>query len=483
MSVPSDESFDYVVLGAGIAGLAFAYEMQKAGRSVLVLEKEDRIGGLSKTLDHKGFLLDYSAHRFHSANPCVMKHVQELMKPNFIRHAQRSRIFMFGRYLKYPFELQNLLRAMPTTDAAMSAINFASNMIIRRFRRQRGSQNYRSWFVHHFGERLYRVMCEPYTSKIWKQNPSLLSADWADQRFQGVNLGKLIQRILSKVARLDFSSYSLDDETLAPDGGEFYYPRRGIQQIADRYAEYLAAKKTPIITGARVDQVRTENKTVSYTKNSQQHQIRYREAVISTIPLHGLYHALGEKNASVESDLGGIKYMNIIFVYLFLRKKRVSYDHWLYFPDSEIIFNRSVEFKNWSEDMAPVDKTALCLDITCFESDLEWIKPDDELVRQCISGAAKVGLLSESEVDDALVVRVPYAYPFYDLDYQRKLVNVVRHCEKSGEVYCLGRTGIFKYNNADGSIEMALALADRLLKPNEYSEKSLLGYNFKYVSY
>ena len=64
--------------------------------------------------------------------------------------------------------------------------------------------------------------------------------------------------------------------------------------------------------------------------------------------------------------------MDIIFVYLLLDQESVSNDHWLYFPDVEIIFNRSVEFKNWSRNMCPSGKTALCLDITCFEGDETW---------------------------------------------------------------------------------------------------------------
>ena len=41
-------------------------------------------------------------------------------------------------------------------------------------------------------------MCYPYTSKIWKMDPSHISADWADQRFQGEKMSKLIKRVIKK---------------------------------------------------------------------------------------------------------------------------------------------------------------------------------------------------------------------------------------------------------------------------------------------
>jgi len=483
-----NNTYDFIVLGGGIAGLSFAYEVSEKGFSVLVIEQEAIAGGLSKTISYKGFRFDYCAHRFHSANQIVMDRIKNLMKGRFYSHRQISRILMFGAYLKYPFQLQNLLRAMPIRDAILCSFSFLNSRLKKGGTNSlKTFLNYKDWFVNHFGSRLYTVMCEPYTTKIWKVDPSLLSADWADQRFQGVNIRKLIAKTISKLVRFNFSSYSLEDENLVPDGGEFWYPLTGIQEISDRFCEEIEKNKGIVLTSSIVKKVDIANKKIYYQSKNQINFATYSKAVISTIPLHDLYESIrNEIPNTFDKDINNLKYMNIIFVYLLIDKERVSPDHWLYFPDPAIVFNRSVEFKNWSTQMAPEGKTAICLDITCYKNDEIWDTSREDLVERCISDCIKVGLLAREDVFDSLVLKIKDAYPFYDLNYAQKVKTLVNTCEKSGEVFCLGRTGIFQYNNADGSIEMAMELANRLCASNWQTgdaSVSLLNYKFAKTSF
>ena len=78
------------------------------------------------------------------------------------------------------------------------------------------------------------------------------------------------------------------------------------------------------------------------------------------------------------------------------------------------------------------------------------------------------------------MIRLPNAYPIYSLDYKENLINIVSYLE-SDDVFLLGRTGIFRYNNSDNSIEMGFKLADNFLKNKK--TKSILNYSFKDISY
>ena len=461
--------YDYVVLGAGVAGLAFAHEVAAAGHSVLLLEKEPAVGGLSRTLEFQGFRFDYCAHRFHSGNPALIERVKTLVGPSFQKHTKRSRMYMFHRYLRYPFELPSLLAVMPPHESLHAAVSFTWNWVTRRRRRAR-IVSYKDWFIYHFGPKLYSILCAPYTSKIWGTDPANLSADWADQRFQGVKLDRVMKQMITRLLAWNRRpSYGLDDEQFDPDGGEFYYGATGAQEIPDAFARALRQYRADIKVGANVTNVWEGTRQVEYVHEGQPHRAMATEALITTIPLHVYYRLLDQDEPAIEQALARLTYMDIIFVYLLVNRERISRDHWLYFQDRDILFNRLVEFKNWSEQMAPPGKTGLCFDVTCFEGDEIWGMSDEALVEACLAAAEKAKLLARVDVFDAKVVRVRHAYPFYDLGYREKVQRIVQFFERSGKIFCLGRTGIFQYNNTDHSIEMGWELAQRLLRRDRRS--------------
>lgn len=456
------EKFDFVVLGGGVSGLGFAKRVSEHGYSVLIIEKENRVGGLSRSLKYKGFHLDFCAHRFFTANKKLLEEILSLPELTMHRHIKKSRIYMFNKYLKYPFEIEDLLRAMPLHQSIGCGVSFLFNLITRSFKDTPSFHSYQDWFVYLYGERLYNIMCFPYTSKIWHTHPSQISADWADQRFQTEKMDRFIKRIIKKIITLDFRNYSLEDDSLAPDGGPFYYPLRGIQDLPNALARTAKKNGTKIECSAKIISVSTRTRTVTYYYKGKEAVVKY-DHLISTIPLHTMYWLQERRSKTVETSLKNLKYMDIIFVYVFLNKKRISNDHWIYFPDPDIIFNRAVEFSNWSSYMCPRGKTSICFDISTFEGSAERDMSERELAGRVIDDAHRIKYLDKRDVFDCYVFRVKHAYPFYDLGYKEKLNVIISFLERD-HLYLLGRTGKFCYVNSDNSIEMGFNLAERLLQ-------------------
>ena len=47
--------YDTIIVGGGIAGLTAAAYLSRAGQSVLVVEKQPKVGGLVQTFSRNGF--------------------------------------------------------------------------------------------------------------------------------------------------------------------------------------------------------------------------------------------------------------------------------------------------------------------------------------------------------------------------------------------------------------------------------------------
>ena len=61
--------YDYVIVGAGLFGSCFAYEMTKQGKKCLVLERRNHIGGNIYCEDIHGIHVHkYGAHIFHTSD-------------------------------------------------------------------------------------------------------------------------------------------------------------------------------------------------------------------------------------------------------------------------------------------------------------------------------------------------------------------------------------------------------------------------------
>jgi len=53
----------FLIVGAGVSGLAFANFLEH--EDYLVIEKENEVGGYCRTIHSKGYVWDYAGHFFH----------------------------------------------------------------------------------------------------------------------------------------------------------------------------------------------------------------------------------------------------------------------------------------------------------------------------------------------------------------------------------------------------------------------------------
>src|SRR5918995_797854 len=91
-----------LVLGAGPAGVTAGYLLGRAGADAIVLEAEDQVGGLAKTVVREGYRFDLGGHRFFTKVKEVDDLWHEIMREEFLKRPRMSRIYWNKKFLDYP---------------------------------------------------------------------------------------------------------------------------------------------------------------------------------------------------------------------------------------------------------------------------------------------------------------------------------------------------------------------------------------------
>src|SRR5579862_8138993 len=101
-----------VIIGAGPAGLTAAYELSKHGVPAVVLEADRGVGGISRTVNYKGYLFDIGGHRFFTKWDEVNDIWREILQEDFIERPRLSRIFYHKKFFSYPLRAVNALSGL-----------------------------------------------------------------------------------------------------------------------------------------------------------------------------------------------------------------------------------------------------------------------------------------------------------------------------------------------------------------------------------
>jgi protoporphyrinogen oxidase len=163
-----------LVIGAGPAGLTAAYVLAKEGRSVVVLEQDPRyVGGISRTVNHNGFLIDIGGHRFFSKSREIVEMWEEILPDDFLDRPRLSRIYYDGKFYAYPLRAFEALRNLGVFTSAACVASY----LYARFKPVVDPKSLHQWVRNNFGEKLFSIFFKTYTEKVWGMSCDEISAD------------------------------------------------------------------------------------------------------------------------------------------------------------------------------------------------------------------------------------------------------------------------------------------------------------------
>lgn len=444
------------ILGAGPAGLAVGHELTANGTEVVVLERNDYVGGLCRTLEDEGYKFDLGGHRWFTKNEDLNNWFRRLMEGELVLVNRISRIYYKGKFFNYPVEFGDIVKNTGPITIMHAGLSFFWSMFVQVVR-PRPIVNMKQAYTAQFGSKLYDMFFRRYTEKVWGKPCEELSSDWVSQRSKGLSIWTLVSNALLK-----------PNKTLASLIDQFMYPRDGFVRIPERMAEDVENRGNQIHLGGAVTSVVYHGPNdfeVRFQDGEDERSVR-ADAVVSTIPLGVLTRILDPGcDKKTEEAARALKFRDLITVNVRLKRDQVTPDTWLYIQDEEILFGRMHEPKNWSKAMVPDEEhTSLVLECFCTRGDEIWELEDDAVAQRCVRDLVdKLDFVTDDEVVGWQVVRTIQAYPVYDMQYHGNTATVHEFLNKHEGLHRVGRGGSFRYNNSDHSIEMGLLLARRLL--------------------
>lgn len=454
------KNFEVVILGAGPAGLAAGLELVNQGvRDILIIDKNSRVGGLSRTKVFQGNRFDIGPHRFFTKNAEINRIWHDTLGDDFKLVNRLTRIFYKGHFFNYPLRPVNALLGMGMIEATHAMFSY---LYAAAYLRSKEARNFEEWVTQKFGGKLYHTFFKTYTEKVWGSDCKRIGADWAAQRIKGMNLTTAIKNAL-------FGQRGQKIKTLVE---QFNYPKLGAGMMYEAIAERISEHGAEFRLNTEVKKISHNGERITslVIKDKAGDEYEVRPSVLfSSIPITDLIAQLDSpapQNVCEASE--SLYYRDHITVNLVINGDNLFTDQWIYVHSADVKMARLANYNNFSLHM-PAKKgvSVVSVEYFVFINDEIWNLSDKDLIDLAVEELAYMKLIDSSMVDAGFVVRETKSYPTYYMGFSEPYDTVRKYISQFSNLYAIGRGGMYKYNNQDHSMYTGI-LAVRNYKGAKY---------------
>lgn len=231
-----NKHYDYLIVGAGLFGSVFSYEMRQKGKTCLVIDKRDHLAGNIYTREVRGIEVhEYGAHIFHTSNPKVWNYVQQFAEFN---HFVNSPMAIYkDEIYNLPFNMNTFSKLWDIKTPAEAKARIEEQIAELAITEP---QNLEEQALKLAGRDVYEKLVKGYTEKQWGRDCRELPAfiikrlplrftydnNYFTDRYQGIPIGgytAMIEKMLNGTeVRLntEYRSFVKEQETALANGAD-----------------------------------------------------------------------------------------------------------------------------------------------------------------------------------------------------------------------------------------------------------------------
>jgi protoporphyrinogen oxidase len=422
---------EFLVLGGGPAGLAAGAEL---GNRAIVVEREDRPGGLVRTECFGGYWFDHVLHLLHFQDPPLQSWVTRMADACLAPCPPVAWIETDAGTARYPLQLnlgalerETCIRAL--TELAAAACGDGAGD---------GAPAYDDYLLRSFGPTLCALFYYPYNEKMWRRPLAEL-----------VPAGQTWNLLRPRLHDALRGALDPNREREAYNTTAFYprppadAPVRGMEVLS----RALAARVPRLHLRTTVTRIDLERREVHALADGAPVVYRYARGCLSTLPLPNAVGMSTHVPRELAEAVRALPHNGVLSLAFSIRGPRpLSPGHWRYYPDPELPFTRLVFMAEFDPLSAPADGWGVLAEVP-------YRAENPPLPREALDAARRglewLGLLAGCEIVDENVMVADPAYVVFTPGAEAVAARARAHLAAAG-VTALGRYGRWEYSSISG---------------------------------
>jgi protoporphyrinogen oxidase len=391
------DKYDLAVIGGGFSGMNLAFRLSKDyNKKVILLEKDEQLGGLASTFSYKGVEIEKFYHHWFTGDTAILNLISELN----LDHLLMSKPSNTGTY--YANELfrlsspLDLLKYKPLSFFGRLRLGFG--YLLTNFIKEDpalAAESAKDWLIKIFGSEVFTKIWQPLLQGKFGSMYEDLSAIWIWK--------KLVLRGGSR----------------AKDGREYLiYFNGSFKELTKKIEQQIIINGGNVTKNFLTNKITFDSQGSLNISSSDERHVQADQIIFTTPPEISAKLSKEIIPTSLLKALNRVKYLGNVCMVLFL-KKPLSDFYWLNINDPEFPYVGIIEHTNFDQKFLEQDLSVVYLSRYCPINDEYYLMEDEELLNFSLTALQKMfPRFKRDHLFDFSVWRSEHSQPFMERNYQ-----------------------------------------------------------------